>query len=266
MGSIGGVGPAGASGVCANCSKPLTGAFCAHCGTPAQPQEGWGAAASELFDPHEPRGHFATLFGFLRSPVDTIIRLTEDASYRRHWTFLSLALATQFALAFLILPRLLGAYYAVPDLGGKAAVITSQVVQYAGIIILTPIQYYLCRLLGKIPRTPWSYVKLCVLSVSFGAIIGTLLTLAFWGVGVASTAAGQPIDAQTNGLVMTLLAEIAVITFVTATHKRFWGMSWPVAIGVTLAIAALSWGVVYPLLTQAVIGAGIVPLIDELLP
>ncbi|HEY8128570.1 MAG TPA: hypothetical protein VIF39_07645, partial [Hyphomicrobium sp.] len=48
---------------------------------------------------------------------------------------------------------------------------------------------------------------------------------------------------------LTLITLAAILAFVSASHKRFWGMSWPVAIGVTLSIAALSWLVVYPALT-----------------
>jgi hypothetical protein len=50
----------------------------------------------------------------------------------------------------------------------------------------------------------------------------------------------------------------AILVFVTAAHRRFWGMSWPIAVMVTIGIAAMSWLVVYPglttLLEQAKIG------------
>lgn len=261
-----GVGQDGAR-VCVACGKPLAGPFCSQCGTPAPAGgEGWGVIASELFDSQQSKGHFSTLASFLKAPVETILRLTEDPGYRQHWTFLSLALGVQFALGFLILPQLLGRFYVVPDLGGKEAVITNQIAQYLGIAILTPIQYYICRAVGSIARRPASYVKLCVLSVSFCSILSTLAILAFWIIGPATAAGGLTIDPWLLGNGLTSLLQIAILVFVTVVHKRFWGMKWWVAILVTLLIAILSWGVVYPALVELVTWSGMVKTIDQMMP
>lgn len=261
------MGQANAS-LCAGCGAQLIGAYCSHCGKPADAEGGggWGVIASELFDSQESTGHAATLRSFLKAPVRTLIGLTEDQTYRRHWTFLSIALGVQFALGFLILPHFLGRSYPVPDLGGKAAVLTNQISQYLGIAVLTPIQYYLCRAVGTISRKPASYVKLCVLSVSFCSILSTICILLFWIIGPVSAANGSKIDPVLLGATITSALQLAILVFVTISHKRFWGMKWWVAILVTLVIAVLSWGVVYPLLVEAVTRSGVVGLIDELLP
>lgn len=253
--------------LCAACGKPLAGPFCSQCGTPAPAgSEGWGMIAAELFDGQQSKGHFSTLASFLTAPVETILRLTEDASYRQHWTFLSLALGVQFALGFLILPQLLGSYYVVPDLGGKEAVITNQIAQYLGIAILTPIQYYVCRAVGRIARRPASYVKLCVLSVSFCSILSTIAILTFWIIGPAIAAGGYLIDPWLLGNSLTSVLQIAILVFVTMSHKRFWGMKWWIAILITLGMAILSWGVVYPILVELITWSGMVATIDQMMP
>lgn len=252
---------------CAACGKPLAGPFCSQCGAAAPAGgDGWGVIASELFDSQQPKGHFATLTSFLKAPVETIIRLTEDPAYRQHWTFLSLALGIQFALGFLILPQLLGRFYAVPEMGGKEAVLTNQIAQYLGIAILTPIQYYICRAAGSIARRPAAYVKLCVLSVSFCSILSTIAILTFWSVGPAAALAGFSIDPWLLGNGLTSLLQIAIMVFVTMAHKRFWGMKLWAAILITLLIAILSWGVVYPALVELVTWSGMVKTIDQMLP
>ncbi len=255
------------AGVCAACGKPLVGPFCSQCGAAAPAGgEGWGVIASELFDSQQSKGHAATLLSFLKAPVETILRLTDDASYRQHWTFLSLALGVQFALGFLILPQLLGRFYVVPDLGGKEAVITNQIGQYLGIAILTPIQYYICRAVGSIARRPASYVKLCVLSVSFCSILSTIAILSFWIVGPATAAGGYLIDPWLLGNGLTSLLQIAIMVFVTKAHKRFWGMKLWVAILITLGMAILSWVVVYPTLVELITWSGMVATIDQMMP
>jgi hypothetical protein len=57
---------------------------------------------------------------------------------------------------------------------------------------------------------------------------------------------------------------IAVMAFVTMSHKLFWGMSWPIAIGVTICIAAASWLVVYPALGTLIERGGIVGAVSSI--
>lgn len=259
--------PATGAGLCSKCGHALSGPFCANCGTPAAPHtDNWSAVASEFWDPGASRNHFETALAFLRAPVRTILSLTEDSTYRSHWSFLSLCLGLQLTLAFAVLPKLLGSYYPVPGLADKSAVLTGQLVQYTGIIILTPIQYYVCRLLGSIRRSPASYVKLCVLSVSFCTLVSLLVVLTFWGLGSASTAMSTPVDPALSGNVLTGLSQLAIVIFVAIVHKHFWGMTWPRAILATLAFAVLSWMVVYPLLMQFVSNSGLGKFLDDILP
>jgi hypothetical protein len=256
---------------CANCGAALSGKFCSDCGTPAgnavtsTDQEGWSGLTSELLDRRGGASVLGVALSFLRHPIATIIRLTDDPTYRSHWRFLAAVLGAQLTLVHVILPRLYAALFDVPDTANTSAVLTNEIVQYAGMAILTPIQYYVCRALGSRRRTPLSYVKLCVLSVGYGALLSFLAALVFFATGVAAVTSGTAVDLQIvwQGLLVGVL--VAVLVFVTASHRRFWGMSWPIAISVTLGAAALSWLVVYPALTNLAEGADIAGTIKRFL-
>lgn len=238
---------------CADCGTALQGKFCTSCGRQAtavsaaeQNSEGWGSLTSEFFSSHGRNGIVSVALSFLRHPVDTIIRLTDDPTYRSQWGFLTATVGAQMTLIYVFLPRAFAALFNVPNTANGSAVITNEIVQYVGMVILTPIQYYLCRWLGTRKRSPMSYVKLCVLSVSYGALLSSLVAIFFFllAVGLLKNGTAVDIDALWQGLAVLTL--IAILVFVTESHRRFWGMAWPIAIGVTISIAALSWLVVYP--------------------
>lgn len=242
---------------CGDCGQPLSGRYCAHCGAdslkaapPTAHAEGWSALASDFLEHGEKNSMLSVVASFARHPVETILRLTDDTSYRGHWAFLSACLAAQFTLSFVLLPRILSWFYEVPVPENKAAVVANEILQYVGIAILTPIQYYVCRALGTIPRTPRSYVKLCALSVGYGSLLSIASILAFLLIGGVAVSARWLTDTTSVGQALTLLVMLGVVVFVTLSHRRFWGMSWPVASAVTVAIALLSWVVVYPLLMR----------------
>ncbi len=246
-----GAGTASA-GFCADCGTALRGKFCSACGAPATTvaanptHEGWSGLTSELVSSRGSNSLFSVALSFLRHPVDTIIRLTDDPTYRSHWGFLTAMVGAQLTLTYVFMPRILSALFNVPSAANSSAVITNEIVQYVGMAILTPIQYYICRALGTIARAPMSYVKLCVLSVGYGSLLSSVASLVVFAAGIAVLKTAAGIDITTIGQAFGLLTTVAVLVFVSASHRRFWGMSWPIAIGVTLGIAALSWLVVYP--------------------
>jgi hypothetical protein len=247
------------AGLCEACGTALTGNFCSGCGAPVDntTAEGWSSLANQLLSKPRPNGILSVALSFLRHPVDTIIRLTDDPTYRSQWAFLSTCLGAQLTLSYVLLPRLYSALLGVPDTADTSAVITNEIVQYVGIAILTPIQFYVCRALGTRPRTPMSYVKLCALSVSYCTIIATAVALIIFAAGVIAAKTTAGIDMQTVGLSVMSAAMLIIVIFVAMTHRIFWGMRRWVALAVTLAIAALSWGVVYPFLTTLAERAGI---------
>jgi hypothetical protein len=240
------------AGFCTNCGTALHGKFCGACGTPTatvaanQPHEGWGSLTSEFMSSRGSNGIFAVALSFLWRPVDTIIRLTDDPTYRSHWGFLTATVGAQLTLAYVIMPRVFSALFNVPNTANTSAVLTNEAVQYVGMAILTPIQFYICRALGTLRRSPMSYVKLCVLSVSYGALLSSVVSLIVFAIAIAVLKSGTAINLGTLWQGFAMITLVAVVAFVAASHKRFWGMSWPIAIGVTLGIAALSWLVVYP--------------------
>lgn len=77
------------------------------------------------------------------------------------------------------------------------------------------------------------------------------------------TQANVSLAAVAQGLMLASYA--AILAFVSASHKRFWGMSWPVAIGVTLFVGAMSWLVVYPALTALAERADIAGTLSNIL-
>ena len=155
----------------------------------------------------------------------------------------------QLTLVFVILPRVFSALFNTPDTANSAAVVTNEVVQYIGMAILTPIQYYVGRALGTVSRSPMSYVKLCVLSVRFGALLSVLAALVFFATGVLVIKTGTTVDLTMIWQGLSVMTLAAILSFVAASHRRFWGMSWPVAIGFSAGVAGLSWWVVYPTLS-----------------
>jgi hypothetical protein len=221
------------------------------------PAEGWGSLTSEFFSSHGRNGILSVALSFLRRPVDTIIRLTDDPTYRSQWGFLTATVGAQMSLAFVLLPRLYSALFNVPNTSNSSAVITNEIVQYVGMAILTPIQYYVCRWLGSRKRAPMSYVKLCVLSVSYGAILSIIAYLLFFVTALVAIKSGTVIDLATFWQGLSVLVLIAILVFVTASHRLFWGMKWWVATIVTLCIAAMSWVVVYPGLSALIAQGGI---------
>ncbi|WP_339086766.1 zinc ribbon domain-containing protein [Hyphomicrobium sp. ghe19] len=243
---------AAGSAFCVNCGTALQGKFCSGCGAPAaadQDEQGWSALSSEFLSSRRDNSFFPVVVSFLIHPVDTIIRLTDDPAYRSHWAFLTAMVGFQLTLAYVIVPKLVAALFNIPSTASSATVVTNEVVQYVGMAILTPIQYYVCRALGTLPRSPMSYVKLCVLSVSYGSMVAIAVTLIGFATGFAVLKTQADIDLSVVWQLLTLTTYAVVLVFVSASHKRFWGMSWPVAIGVTLFVGAMSWLVVYPALT-----------------
>lgn len=133
--------------LCGNCGTAVSGKFCGDCGAPAEiaTAEGWRALTNQLFGKPDRNAIFSVALQFMRHPVNTIIGLTDDPTYRSQWAFLSTCVGTQLMLTYVLLPRLYAALFGMPDTATSSAVLTNEIVQYVGIAILTPIQFYLCR-------------------------------------------------------------------------------------------------------------------------
>ena len=254
---------------CTNCGTALVGPFCGGCGTQATVAtktnaDGWGALTSEFMKGPKSAGMHAVALSFLAHPVRTILRLTDDPTYRSHWSFLTACVGAQLTLVYVILPRVYSALFHTANGADSSAVITNEIVQYVGMAIMTPIQFYICRAIGSIPRSPMSYVKLCVLSVSYCTLLGIVTAFTYFAIVLADAKAGSVLDLGEVWQALSVATMAAILVFVTLTHRRFWGLSWLRAIAVTLAIAAMSWGVVYPGLTALLEKANIGKTISSL--
>lgn len=223
-----------------------------------------GALTSEFMNGPKQAGMHAVALSFLAHPVRTILRLTDDPTYRSHWSFLTACVGAQLTLVYVILPRVYSALFNTPNGADSSAVITNEIVQYVGMAIMTPIQFYICRALGSIPRSPMSYVKLCVLSVSYCTLLGIITAFAYFGIVLADAKAGSVLDLGEVWQALNVANMAAILVFVTLTHRRFWGLSWLRATAVTVAIAIMSWVVVYPGLTTLLEKANIGKTISSL--
>ena len=243
---------------CGRCGRPAQGRFCSQCGAPldvkgspavavSDVNEGWKVAIADVVT-GERDGVLSVAMSFARTPVDTILRLAADPGYTGHWRFLIASLGAALTLVFVLMPQFAGAVFHVPVPNRKAETLVVQAVQLAALPILTPIQFYLCRAIGSIGQTPRAYLKLCALSVGFGWMLFIAASLVEAAILLALVATDVPFDPKMADIAQSVALALATVAFVVATHRRFWGMNWLRAILVTVAIAILSWGVVYPAL------------------
>ena len=254
------------STTCPTCGSAMLGGASARCATThsaiattpvagpvaaAADAEGWASALRDIF-PREENGVFSVARQFASTPVRAILGLTGNPAYRGQWKFLLACLSAMPILQLLILPRIGNALANLPVTATKADVFALQLaietLQIAGVLILSPLQYYACRAIGTIDRTPRSYFKLCVLSVSYC----TMLTIAAWSIAyliaMALLVGNAPLDGNKLIMVEDWALRLGIVAYVAIVHRQFWGMTWLKAIAVTIAIAVVSWVVVYPAL------------------
>ncbi len=218
---------------------------------PSTGDEGWLSLVRDAF-PRDGHGVVSVAMQFAHAPLRALMRLSNDAAYRGYWNFLLACIGVLPVLVLLILPwiaKRAGHPVSVPiDVQMFVTRLRLEVFQIAGILILSPAQYYLCRALSDVPRSPRAYFKMCVLSVSYGTMIRMAFGIVAFAFALAATLARVPFDNSVVGMCEAVIGSVAVVAFVTAAHKRFWMMSWFRAAWVTVLIAAVSWGVVYPAL------------------
>ena len=235
-------------------AEPMDGEIEAAGGAPQHAKtadEGWHGLIYDIA-PRDPHGIFSVGWDLVRAPIETMLRLAADIRYRGYWKFLIACLGLFPVLVNIVLPWI----------GSKAldlqittngehlflSRLKLEVLQIAGILILTPAQYYLCRALSPVERTPRAYFKLCVLSVSYGTILRMLVAVVAFGVGLGTILSGRYVDAYAFGLAENVIGSVIILAFVTVAHRRFWLMGWLRAGLVTLVIAAVSWTAIYPML------------------
>lgn len=212
----------------------------------------------------ERNGVGSVAVSFLRQPVDTIIRLTEAGTYRRHWIFLATMLGAQFALVYVLLPWLFSALFNIPDTSNSAASILNALIQYAAMVSLAPLQFYVCRALGSVKQPPTAYVKFFALILSFYALLSIVVALLLFSTAVLTLKANLPLNLTAIWQASAIVTLGGAIAFVAASHRRFWGMTWVIATSVTVVFASLSSLVVYPALAAAAEKANIAANLNRL--
>ena len=222
---------------------------------PPSADESWRSLLRDVF-PRDPHSIGGVTIQFLRAPLEALQRLSSDTTYRGYWNFLIACLGALPIFMLFVLPwlgkKLTGLPFTIGGTEMFAWRLKLEVIQVAGILILSPLQYYLCRALSNAERTPRAYFKMCVLSVSYGTMLRMATGILSLCAGLAMYAWQLYVTPQHAMVAEEVAGSLAVVIFVTAAHRRFWCMSWFRAFWITVLIATVSWAVVYPALWQAV--------------
>lgn len=206
---------------------------------------GWLQAGADLIFP-ERDGALSVAWAMIKSPVVTALRLAQDGEYRGYWNFMLSAMGANLAFVYLIVPTAAKILFGAQTPDHTADQLLVQILQLSGFPLLTFAQFYACRALGTADPSPLSYVKLCALSVGFGWILLTAANVVEVMVLAGMVTTGAEVHGNEMDQSAALAGMAAALVFTSLSHQRFWGLSGQRAILITLAIAAVSWGVVYP--------------------
>jgi hypothetical protein len=262
---------------CAACGKDIWGNYCSHCGAPtaglglmARPgQEGWRGVVEDLVARSAPLSVPSVMLSFAAAPIKTAISLARNPLYTGQWKFLLTAMGLFFSVNDILVPRILARlnHTAIPD--NRWLSLAKEIVIVADILILAPLMYFICRLLGTIKPTPRSFLKLAVLSFGYWYLLILLVDL---GLGVAGGLAGgfggPALSQQLQAAFPAVenLAEIATTAWlVSSVIRPFCGMRWWGAILATVAYILVSRLVVFPVVYQAATAMDLTGWLKQLL-
>lgn len=218
-------------------------------------RDGWREVLRDVF-PRDPHGIFTVSAGLLRSPFETALRLAADRDYRNYWSHIVVLTGVTAIALYVTLPQVFN-YLVGQDLVGVADAaqrlrLKMQVMQIAAFLLLTPLQYYACRLISPVPQAPRTYFKLCALSISFGLLLRIVL-------GILTVFAGLVIfHGRLNvGLATVIQTEFAIgtlliLAYVTELHRRFWGFALWKSLVLTIVFFLFTALVASPALLMAV--------------
>ena len=223
---------------------------------PAAPDEtGWRAVLRDAF-PSNPHGVVPITWGLARAPFETIFRLVADPTYRSYWGhLLGFTGATAVAL-YVTLPeifnRLVGQNLVGVADADQQFRLKMQMIQITAFLLLTPLQYYVCKWVSPVSQPPRAYFKLCALSICFGLLIRIALGVVAVLSGLVIFYGRLPIYPSTVIRLEFLVGTLVIIGVVTALHRRFWQLSVWKALALTLLFTVATVLVLSPILYQVV--------------
>lgn len=246
---------------CGNCGTPAKTRFCTACGAEighegaTRTNEGWSAVANDLVAVAPPKSIPGIALSFAKAPVATAMRLSEDAGYSGHWTFLLACLAAHFSVVNLVLPRGLAFATGTTAATGvtKWDLVIQQIVIIGAIAVMAPVLYYVCRWFSGNQRSPRAYMKLAALSFGYWYLLVTAVLLAMTALAALLFAGFKPgADAVAYsrmklGLQIATIAafQASVLWVVAAMNKRFWGLTWLSATMIGLGYIVVSQAAVF---------------------
>lgn len=256
---------------CPECGKAAEANFCKYCGTAlsAAERDDWTGVVSEVTGVDDRHGVLPVLWQLLRSPVNTLMRLTEDPNYKGHLTFFLTMLGTKLFVQFAILPRLIIALGGKSDVDSAATIARENLLQYASLLVFLPLGYLIYKQVSSVPRSQRSYYKFSLIGsglIFTYELVALVITVVFGLIAAFLSVfiLPQPVwDALQANLVFDRLYAVffIVITlvFYAASTRRFWGLSWPMTIGMMIAVLILSTPI-YMMLGAIIDATGLVKI------
>lgn len=222
---------------------------------PVVDDDGWRGVVKDAFS-RNPHGIVTVSLGLLTAPFATIFRLAADRNYRTYWSHLVVLTGVTAIALYVTLPKMFNLAVG-QDLVGVADAsqrlrLKMQVMQITAFLLLTPLQYYACRLISPVRREPRTYFKLCALAICSGLLLrfglGVLTLLAGLAIFHGRVNVGLETVIQTEFTIGTLL----IVAFVTELHRRFWSLALWKALLLTLAFWMFTALFLSPILFNAV--------------
>lgn len=212
--------------------------------------EGWSGVLKQVA-----KGDGSTLLStvitILREPIAGPIRLALDLAYSGHIKFYLTFVSAAFVAMFVVPQELSRTFLGIDTAGDQSLVKRMMLLQALIVLVLTPILYYVYRWRSKEQRTPLSFFKLALLTITSGNVLivgAAALLIALWVVVVVAAPFHLPSDPASTGKVLQVIffvTTIAALVYNTLISARFWNIHWiwPATISLIaeLVLEAVAW-------------------------
>ena len=270
---------------CVACGAKALGPHCGLCGEPIPAQAalgrvaggtGWLSAFGDVLSSASPYSVLSVIVDLAAAPARTMLRLARDNAYTGHWKLLLAGLGINYLVLQVYVPRINARLQHLPFMDNRWDGTAQEIEIVADILILAPLVFYACRMLGSLRPTPRSFLKLSVLTFGYWFLLMTavqvslaaLLVLTAVAVKYAAGAAAIAPMIQRfpdawggavfwDGELITLWAFMKVV-------GPFFGMRWWAAVLATIGYLNLSERFVLPTLYHAAVWSDLTGWLKQL--